>query len=134
MYPIQQGNTSQALLFLLVLASDHVSPALGVDPSVWISQNGQAFATAQGAVSEVGEGWYAVAPDALDAQQLGPLLLHAEATGCDDQDAVFPVVAYDPLHVMAGIWSYPGRTLTVSSGNWSYCGPVSPEGCVHIKA
>ena len=81
MYPIKQNQTSQPLVFLLVSSTDHITGATGLSPTVALSKNGSAFAAPAGAVSEIGNGWYKVAGNATDSNTLGPLLLHATATG-----------------------------------------------------
>jgi hypothetical protein len=129
MYPIQQGNTEQALLFLLVSSADHLTGLTGATPTVLLSKNGAAFAAPAGAVTEIGSGWYALAANAADASALGPLLLHATATGADPQDTVFVVVDYDPLDAIAAIQARllsMGRTVT-------FVGPVATSGDVTLR-
>jgi hypothetical protein len=93
-YQLPQENTSLPLRFLLVLASDHITGATGKTPTVTIAKNdGAGFVTPAGAVAELGNGWYAVAPNASDASEIGPLTLHATATACDPSDEEFVVVA-----------------------------------------
>jgi hypothetical protein len=93
--PIPQYNTTEVLPFKMVSAADSVTPVLGLvaglDLFVTISKNGGAFAAPAGTVSEVGEGWYAIAPNAVDANTAGPLVLNAVGTACDPADAIFDV-------------------------------------------
>src|SRR5690242_16387347 len=96
LYTLKQSQTARPLLFLLVSSTDHTSPATGKTPTVTLSKNGAAFASPAGAVSEVGSGWYQVAGNATDTGTLGPLLLHATATGADASDTFYEVVAFDP--------------------------------------
>jgi hypothetical protein len=96
LYLLKQSQTARPLLFLLVSSTDHTTPATGKTPTVTLSKNGAAFASPAGAVSEVGSGWYQVAGNATDAGTLGPLLLHATATGADATDVFYEVVAFDP--------------------------------------
>jgi len=102
-YPIKQGQTAQPLLFLMIDSADHVSGKPGLSPTVTLSKAGGTFATPAGAVTEVGNGWYQVAGNATDSATLGPLLLHASATGADPTDDRFDVVAYDPLATSLGL-------------------------------
>lgn len=88
---IAQNQTAVPLPFLMVQSVDHISPLTGAAPTVVLSKNGAAFASPAGAVAEIGNGWYKVAPNATDANTLGPLLLHATASGADPADAVFEV-------------------------------------------
>ncbi len=97
MYSIAQNQTAQALIFLMVDAADMTTPETGLSPTVTLSKNGGAFGAPAGAVTEIGSGWYKVAGNATDADTLGPLALHATAAGAAVTDAVFPVVAYNPL-------------------------------------
>lgn len=96
-YPVQQATTTQPLLFLLILSSDHLSPATGKTPTVTISKNGAAFASPAGAVAEISGGWYKVAGNATDNATGGPLALHVTEASSDNVDDVFPVVGYNPL-------------------------------------
>lgn len=89
--PVRQATTTHPLVFLMVKASDHITPATGLTPTVTLSQGGGAFATPAGAVTEIGGGWYAVAGNATDTGAVGPLLLHATAPTADPTDAWFGV-------------------------------------------
>lgn len=96
---IQQSSTGTPLLFLLVLQSDHISPAtgLGGTPTVTLSKNGAAFAAPAGAISEISNGFYQVAGNATDTATFGPLYLHATGTGTDPTDLVVAqIVGFDP--------------------------------------
>jgi hypothetical protein len=99
-YPVEISNTSTALRFLMVLSSDHITGATGKTPTVTLLKNGAtSFAAATGTVTELGAGWYALSPNATDANTLGPLLLHATATACDPRDDTFVVTQYNPTNV-----------------------------------
>lgn len=98
--PIQRNNTTQGLPFLMVLSSDHITGATSKTVTVTICKNGGAFAAPLGTVSEIASGWYELAANATDANTLGPLLLHATATGCDPRDSEFAVVDYNPSLVL----------------------------------
>ena len=103
-YEIKQSSTEAALLFFLTLASDHLSPATGLSPTVTLSKNGGAFASPSGAVSEISAGWYKVAANATDTNTLGPLALHASVATADNCDLVVGnIVAYDPQDKFLGI-------------------------------
>lgn len=99
-YSIQQGNNVNPLDFLLVLSSDHITGATGKTVTVTICKNGGAFSTPVGSVVEKGLGWYSLTPSPSDANILGPLLLHATASGCDPRDSEFSVVNYNPSLVL----------------------------------
>ncbi len=95
-YPIKQSSTAQPLVFLMVADDDHLTGKTGLSPTVTLSKAGGSFASPSGAVSEIGNGWYKVAGNATDSNTLGPLVLHASASGADDSDDRFDVVAFDP--------------------------------------
>jgi len=101
-YPVPRGNTATSLQFLMILSVDHITGATGKTVTVELKKNRETvFSPAVGAVTEVGNGWYQVAASALDANVLGPMLLHAEATGCDPRDDTFTVVNYCPASIPA---------------------------------
>jgi hypothetical protein len=93
---LKQSSTAQPLVFLMVDSADHLSPKTGLSPTVTLSKNGGTFASPAGAVSEIGSGWYKCAGNATDTGTLGPLILHATATGADPVDVLYEVVAFDP--------------------------------------
>lgn len=93
----KQSSTSYPVLFLLVSSTDHVTGVTGLSPTVTISKNGGAFASPSGAVSEVANGWYALAGNAGDRDTLGDLVIHATGTGADPVDDRYCVVPWDPF-------------------------------------
>lgn len=134
-YAVKQSQTAQALVFLMVDSSDHISPKTGLTVTVTLSKNGAAFAAPSGAVTEIGSGWYKVAGHATDSNTLGPLVLHASATGADPTDDTFIVVAFDPQdaaalglsrmdaaistrssHVASDVWAVTTRAITDKAG------------------
>lgn len=116
-YDIQQSTTSYPLVFLMIDSSDHVSGKTGLSPTVTLSKAGGSFGSPTGAVSEIGSGWYKVAGNATDTATLGPLVLHATATGADTMDTVFCVVAYNPQDsVRLGLTALPNASAAASGG------------------
>ena len=110
-YPIKKSTTAQPLVFLMVDSADHVSPKTGLSPTVTLSKAGGSFASPAGAVTEIGSGWYKVAGNATDSGTLGPLLLHATATGADPTDVMYWVSELDPQDaVRAGLTALPNAT------------------------
>lgn len=92
-YEIPFQNATEDLTFLMIDAADHISSKTGLTPTVTIRKNGaSSFITPVGAVSELGSGWYRVAPNASDADAVGPLLLHATGLGADPTDVQFDVL------------------------------------------
>jgi hypothetical protein len=98
-YAVQLNNASLPLRFLLVLSSDHITGATGKTPTVTLAKNDglNTFVAVSGVVSEIGNGEYQVAPSPSDADVIGPVNLHATASGCDPVDLQFLVVNYNPL-------------------------------------
>lgn len=113
---IKQSQTAQNLTFLMVLASDHVSPATGLTPTVTLSKAGGSFASPSGAVSEIGNGWYKVAGNATDSNTLGSIILHASAATADPTDREYEIVAFDPQSATAFI---TGINSLAPPANWN---------------
>ena len=103
--------TQTPLLFFMTLASDHISPAVGLGstPVAQISKNGAGFINPAGSTTEVGLGWYKVAGSLSDLDTLGPLALHATGTGADPSDEEFTVVT-TPAAGGSGTSVNPGVT------------------------
>lgn len=97
---LKQSSTTQPLLFLLVSSSDHISGLTGATPTVKLGKNGGTGASPSGTVSEIDStnlpGLYKVAGNATDTNTLGPLVLHASASGSDPADEFYEIVAFDP--------------------------------------
>lgn len=102
-YPIVQSQIAQPLVFLMVDGTDHLTGKIGLTVTVTISKNGGAFVSPAGAVTEIGNGWYKVAANATDSGTLGPLILHATASGSDPCDELYPVVGYNMLAAALGL-------------------------------
>lgn len=114
-YPVQIGNTLLPLRFNLILSNDHITGATGKTPTVTIDKNdGLGFVSPIGAVSELGNGIYQVAANASDASIIGPISLHATASGCDPSDETFLVVAYSPSLIPYGL-TPSSSTISVES-------------------
>lgn len=97
----KQSTTSYPIPFLLTLASDHISPATGLTPTVTIAKNGAAFGAPAGAVTEIGNGWYQLAGNATDRNTVGELLIHATGGGADPADERYLIVPFDPFDAVA---------------------------------
>jgi hypothetical protein len=80
----------------MVDSTDHISGKTSLTVTVTLSKNGGSFVSPSGTVSEVGNGYYKVAGNATDTNTLGPLILHATASGADPTDIEYAVVAFDP--------------------------------------
>lgn len=116
-YVIQQSTTAYPLVFFMADAADHVTGKTGLTCTVTLSKAGGSFASPSGAVTEIGNGWYKVAGNATDSGTLGPLLLHATASGADPADASYEVVAFNPQDsVRIGITALPNAAAEASGG------------------
>jgi hypothetical protein len=114
-YDVQQSTTAYPLVFLLISSTDHITGLTGATVTATLSKSGAAFGAPAGAVSEIGSGWYKVAGNATDTATLGPLALHATATGADPTDALYPVVAYNPQSATSFVTSVPSVVGAVGS-------------------
>lgn len=117
-YVIKQSSTQCALLFFMTDEADHISGLTGLSPTVTISKNGAAFGSPAGSVTEISSGWYKVAGNATDTNTLGPLALHATATGADPCDMIVGnVVAFDAQDsVRLGLTALPNAAAEASGG------------------
>lgn len=93
----EQSSTSYPIMLFMADVLDHVSGKTGLAPTVTLSKNGAAFGAAAGAVSEVANGWYALAGNATDRDTVGELVVHATATGADPTDDRLVIVPWDPF-------------------------------------
>lgn len=91
---IHKGST-KILTFFMIDSLDHMTGSVGKTVTVSVSKNGGAFASPEGAVTEVGFGWYAIALTANDTNVPGMLTFHAEAPGCDSTDWSDQVIVGD---------------------------------------
>ena len=126
-YAISRNQTTVPLVFFMQdSTSTRTLGKTGLSPTVTISKNGGTFASPAGAVTEIGDGLYKVAPNATDSNTLGPLELKATATGADQCITEFLVVAYDPFAVASlgltnldttiGSRSAPGDQMALTAG------------------
>jgi hypothetical protein len=120
-YDIQQGNLAEPLRFLMISAADHITGVTGLVPGVTLTvtilkSNQASFAAPAGAVTETGNGWYQIQPNALDASTLGVLTLHAVGTNCDPTDDNFDVVNFNPNAFTPTVVTAPTAVAGVSFG------------------
>ena len=114
---LKQSSTDQPLVFLMVDSTDHVTGKTGLSPTVTLSKAGGSFNACAGAVTEIANGWYKVAGNATDTGTLGPLALHAAATGADPVDILYEVVAFDPQNaVRLGLTALPNAAAAAENG------------------
>jgi hypothetical protein len=85
--------------FFMADSGDHIAGKTGLEPTVTISKNGSSFTSPDGAVTEIGNGWYSLAGNATDRNTLGEFLLHAEATGADPADEKYTIESHDPFNL-----------------------------------
>lgn len=124
-YEVQQSTTAYPLVFLLISSTDHISGLTGATVTVTISKAGAAFGSPAGSVTEIGSGWYKVAGSATDTNTLGPLALHATATGSDPTDVIYPVVAVNPQSATGFVTSVPTVVGAVGSVTGNIGGSVA---------
>jgi len=80
---------------VMVLMVGAVNRSLGVPGatlSCSISKAGGAFSGISPTVVDRGFGWYAVTLTASNTDTAGALVLHVEASGCDNTDQTFDVI------------------------------------------
>jgi hypothetical protein len=101
----QVSSLSYPMTFFMYDSLDHINGKTGLTPTVALSKNGGAFGPSAGAVSEIGNGWYALAPNTTDRDTLGDLLLHATAVGADPFDGRYEIVTDNPFHQSSAVLS-----------------------------
>jgi hypothetical protein len=89
--PLRVGMTRYPLTFYMTL-TDHVTPAVNLNPSVQIRKSGYDFQSPAGTIAEIGHGWYQCQPNKTDIDTIGPLVLEASATGADPTFEIYDVM------------------------------------------
>jgi len=97
-YLIQMATAFRPLLFELT-AEDGFTPLLGAAPTCLLWKYGGAFGAPIGAVTEIGNGLYQVAPNATDCNTNGPLVLYVTCAGALPRKFSYQVVAFDPYSI-----------------------------------
>jgi hypothetical protein len=120
------------MLFFMASSSDHVTGVTGLTPTVTLSKDGGSFVSAAGAVSEVANGWYALAGNATDRNTLGTLVLHATGAGADPFDGNWTIVPWDPFDGNLALTGLTGLNAVNSAGGLptvgTGVGQISPDG------
>ena len=106
----KQSSTNYPMNFFMADSGDHIAGKTGLEPTVTISKNGSSFTSPDGAVTEIGNGWYSLAGNATDRNTLGEFLLHAEATGADPADEKYTIESHDPFNL-----AEPGDEMSLTS-------------------
>ena len=101
-----KGAGTYKRAFLMVLASDHISPATGLTPVVSISKAGGAFGAPSISanateITASGPGWYYISLSSTDTNTAGDLVVHAAVATADNTDFVDQV--WDPAVAMTGV-------------------------------
>lgn len=121
-------STARNVTFLMVLSSDHVSPATGKTVTVTLSKDSGTFGAAAGTVTEIANGWYCVALTTTDTNTLGDLSIHCTAASCDNTDIVRQVVVDLPggtvSSVTGSVGSVTGSVGSVTGAVGSVTGAV----------
>jgi hypothetical protein len=90
-----EQSTTPTILFLVVLATDHVTGLTGVTPTVYLSKSGSTATTTTNSATAVDAtnmpGVYKITLTATETNTLGDLWLRFTATGADQSDRLFVV-------------------------------------------
>lgn len=112
----KQSQSTYSTDLYMTLSTDH-TPATGKTVTVTLSKNCAAFGAAAGAVTEISSGHYKLAANSGDFDTLGSLVIRATATGCDDYNVEFAVVAFDPFDaVRLGLTALPNAAAEAAGG------------------
>lgn len=85
--------TTNTVMALMVSAVNRSLGVTGATLSCSISKAGGAFNGITPVVIDRGLGWYAITLTPQDTSIAGELVLHIEASGCDNTDVTFSVTA-----------------------------------------
>lgn len=118
MYNLRQiSTTGYPITFPMFSNQDHINGVTGLTPSVVLSKNGTTFVNASGSVSEIGNGWYALAGHVADRSSLGELVFKATANNADSFETKYTIVPFDPFDsVRLGLTSLPNASAGASFG------------------
>ena len=113
-------STARNISFFMTNSTDSISGLTGATVTPLISQNGGAFASPAGTVTEIGNGWYYIAFTAVDTGTLGDLILHCTAPGADPTDTIHQVVVDLPGASVASVTGSVGSVtaaVTIAAGS-----------------
>lgn len=121
-------STAANIPFFMVDSTDSITGKTGLSPTVTLSKNSAGFGSAGGSVTEIGNGWYNLAANTTDTATLGPLALHATATGADAWDESHQVLVDIPggavASVTGAVGSVTGAVGSVTGAVGSVTGAV----------
>jgi len=83
MIEVQQGNTTVAIPFPVLLNSGNYAGDPNATPTVELSKNGGDLVPAYGQVKSIGKGLFCLLPDPRDADTLGPVQMVLSVGGSD---------------------------------------------------
>ena len=113
----KQSSTDYPINFFMADSADHITGKTGLTPAVTISKNGGAFAAADGAVTEIGNGWYSLAGNTTDRDTMGEFCFHASAIGADPADGLYLIIPFDPFDsVRLGLTALPNAVPGANGG------------------
>jgi hypothetical protein len=115
----KQNTATYPIPFLMVDSNDHMTGKTGLVPTVTLSKNGGSFNPASALVSELGNGWYALAGNAADTNTLGELAIHISATGADPVDLLVSIKGFDPVSDIGSILTDVLANAALTAGNGS---------------
>lgn len=117
---LKQSATTNVMV-LMVNATDKSTGETGLSPTITISKGTGAFVSpSDGAVTERGSGYYAIALDGTDTSTLGDLVVNATASGADPVGRMFDVVVNFEVDTYSKVDTEIGTALTNIAGVQSY--------------
>ncbi len=114
MVDILKQSTAINVLVYLVDSADHLSPALGLTPTIYLSKDNTLFSTITPSITEKGYGWYQLALTTTHTNTLGTLIIHATGSQTDPCDKEYRVDIDNFNSVVNSTWD---EVLTAASHN-----------------
>lgn len=121
-FTLRKSTAGQYCLVLLVSSSDGKTPVTDLSSAtikICKGPLGSFDAPHDGTFEELSNGWYTIILDATDTATEGPLVLHVEATGACNYDALFtvmPAVVYDREFTSTGFKEEVSASMCTSAG------------------
>jgi hypothetical protein len=111
---VLKQSTTPTIVFLLVDSTSHISGKTGVTPTVKLSKNGAAGASATNTATAIdatnNPGWYALTLTTTETDTIGDLILSVTATGADPTDRLLCIETADLTDIDSEIDAIKAKT------------------------
>lgn len=77
-------STEKKFVFFMSDATDNETGETGLTPTITVSKDGGAFASATNSAAEIANGWYSITLTTAETNTVGPIILKATGSGAND--------------------------------------------------